>query len=76
MSGNKLWIVGRAYHEDSFAWDFCGIFETEEEAIEACKTEFHFIGPVIVGAKLPEERIEWSGAYYPLRNIYSYTLEG
>ena len=62
-----LWIVGKTndglVRNDS--WEFAGVFDTEEKAIEACYTNRYFIGPIEINKKLDKETEEWEGAYYP-----------
>ena len=60
----ELWIVGKVV--ESSEWEFDGVFDSEEKAIAACKSENHFIGPAILNKEIPEDCVEWSGAYYPL----------
>lgn len=67
MSEKTLWVVGK-FKETSqcgVAWEFCGVFDNEEIAIKACKTQNHFIGPVLLNLEA-EETIEWPGLYYPI----------
>lgn len=69
MSEKTLWVVGE-FKETSqcgvAAWEFCGVFDNEEIAIKACKTQNHFIAPVLLNVKLiDEETTEWPGLYYP-----------
>jgi hypothetical protein len=51
----------------SYHFDFCGVFETEKEAVAACRDENYFVGPAVCGACLPHEPVPWPGAYYPLK---------
>ena len=69
---NTYWIVGQimldnAQGPEDFqrAWGFQGVFDSEEKAVAACKTELYFIAPAIMNEELPESHEEWSGAYYP-----------
>ena len=62
----SLWIVGREF--DYNAWEFCGVFSTKQKALDACATREHFIGPATLDERLPDMRITWPGAYYPLRD--------
>jgi hypothetical protein len=62
----KLWIVGEYILEvgGKAAWDFVGVFDSEERAIAACKKENHFVGPAELNGK--ETFGTWRGAYYPI----------
>lgn len=60
----ELWIVGKVV--EGSEWEFDGVFDSEEKAIAACKSENHFIGPATLNKEIPEDCVEWVGAYYPL----------
>jgi hypothetical protein len=63
----ELWIVGRAMDpEEKRAWEFVGVFSSEEKAAAACATKANFIGPAVLNERLPDETQPWPGAYYPL----------
>lgn len=47
-------------------WEFMGIFEDEEKAVENCTTFKDFVGPIPLNKYLPE-KIVWPGAYYPIK---------
>ena len=59
-----LWIVGREYDYNS--WEFCGVFGEERLAVDACTTSTHFVGPATLDERLPDIRVRWPGAYFPL----------
>ncbi len=64
----KLWIVGRVMfcHKDGKSgWEFAGVFDSEEKAVEACKDVSYFVGPAILNKSLPLDTTKWEGAYYP-----------
>ena len=70
-----LWIVGQWHPspEDMphdgikpVRWALQGIFETEAEALKACKALTYFVGPVEVGRELPQQPCAWAGAYWPM----------
>lgn len=65
--GAQLWIVGKWLAVDGKnAWEFQGVFSTEEKAIHACRTEMYFVGPAELNKSLPHERMpRWLGSYYP-----------
>lgn len=62
-----LWICGQVtnYDPEDKAWQFNGVYSTEQKAINACLTDLYFIGPAVLDSGLPDETVEWSGAYYP-----------
>lgn len=60
-----LWLVGRG-EANSREWALIGVFEDEQVAREACVTDWHFVGPIILNERLPEEPQDWPGSYYPL----------
>lgn len=65
---DKLWIVGQFLPKDGSlsAWEFQGIFDSEERAIKACINSNYFIGPAELNAEIQETTMtEWPGAYYP-----------
>lgn len=62
----KLYIVGKIDKEDKKRWELQGIFDSEDMAVEECKDEFYFVGPVKLNKKYPESPIEWTGLYYPI----------
>ena len=65
----KLYVVGRYISGEEFkiVWDIHGIFDSEEKALKACKDETYFIGTLKLNEVLPEETVDWPGAYYPKR---------
>lgn len=65
----KLWICGQ-YKRGEFPdtiWDFQGIFDSEEKAIEACRDENYFIMPFILNQQCPHETVENAEACYPIK---------
>lgn len=64
LDGKQLWVVGR-FHGDT-DWSFQGAYQSEGKAIEACIDEDYFIGPATLNGRVPHERMEWPGSYYPL----------
>lgn len=64
----RYWIVGKWIDcECKKAWEFAGIYDTEEKAIKACEEDNYFIGPTPMNSSMPDVSIVWPGAYYPLR---------
>lgn len=60
-----LWIVGRHLYE-SDAWEFQGVFTSQEFALAACRDRSYFIAPAILDEIHSHESVPWPGAYYPL----------
>ncbi len=60
-----VWVCGKSV-EGVQAWEFQGVFSSEDLAAFACRTESYFIGPAIIDLPLPDDPVEWVGAYYPL----------
>lgn len=65
MTGT-LWLCGQITKK---SWDFQGIFDSEEKAIEACKTIDYFIAPVVLNEEVPKESSEFKDAYFPLLDL-------
>ena len=65
-----IWLAVQVFGEDdeSRQWtmEIVGAFETEGEAIKACKAENYCIGPLTLGKVSAIETVDWPGAYYPL----------
>lgn len=59
----NLWLVGRI--NDASPWEVIGIFDNESQAVAACSTYSHFVGPLKLNETLPDERTSWPGCYYP-----------
>jgi len=62
----ELWIVGRIVGPGPNGWEFVGVFDEEQAAIEACPTPSHFLGPATLNERLPDETQPWPGSYYPV----------
>lgn len=63
-----LWVLGRADVETprGYVWDICGVFDTEAAAVAGCTTERHFVGPIPLNVRLPDQTEPWPGAYSPM----------
>lgn len=67
-SDSDLWACGQWRREEDdglSVWDFQGVFNSEQRAIQACRGDNWFIWPVVVNAEMTEEPIEAPGGYYP-----------
>ena len=64
----RLFIVGQVQGPGpcGTAWDFQGVFSTEEAAVAACRDETYFVGPAELDQELPHETTTaWPGGYFP-----------
>lgn len=62
----QVWIVGVVTDPQ---WIVIGVFGTEEEAIAACTSPKHFVGPLTIGKCLSDDTEPWEGAYYPRLHV-------
>ena len=62
---NTVWIVGKTIDEQMDRWQFQGVFDEENKAVEACVEDSFFVGPADLNSHLPTQPIEWVGAWYP-----------
>lgn len=60
-----LWVVGQINSDNYKEWEFQGVFDSEEKAVEACETETYFIAPAVLNETVPHEGVDWVGGYYP-----------
>lgn len=65
----KLWIVGMITSEDGKAWEFVGVFSSEEKAVAACTKYNFFVGPAELDERFPDDSNLWPGAYYPISEV-------
>ena len=65
-----MWIVGKYFETESNtiiqAWEFFGVFDNKQKAIEQCEDENYFIAPAELNQVLSKKSIIWPGCYYPL----------
>jgi hypothetical protein len=61
-----VWLAGEYKEEQQ--WEIIGIFETEYQANEACKTLNQFIGPIELN-KPEYNQVKWEGSYYPQTRV-------
>jgi hypothetical protein len=57
------WLVGQFRKEtpDGVIWDFQGIFQSESQAVEACRDENYFVAPVVLDCEIEHEKVRWDG---------------
>ena len=58
-------VLGDPTDPENDSWLFTGVFDSVEEALEHCRAENYFIGPVNLNKPFPEGRNDWEGAFYP-----------
>ena len=63
----QLYVTGHIIEEtdEGIIWDILGIFDTEDQAVDACYDISCFVGPVELNKSFPREIIEWPGCWYP-----------
>lgn len=47
----RLWIVGKVTDDQTHAWEFQGVFDSEQKAIDACVGDSMFVGPAELNAR-------------------------
>lgn len=63
----ELWIVGKIKSRKHYKqWEFQGVFNDEQKAVNACRTWKYFVAPAILNRESPDETREWEGLYYPI----------
>jgi hypothetical protein len=70
MSLKVLWVCGKTVAETDAGrvWEIQGIFDSEENAVAACHTSSHWVGPMTLNEELPDELMLWPGCYYPIEH--------
>jgi hypothetical protein len=70
LADGWVWLVLRRDPEaqdDLHRWHIQGVASDELSAIKLCVDENYMIGPLPMDNALPHTRVEWAGAYFPLR---------
>jgi hypothetical protein len=63
---NRVFVVGVNFPKESQrVWEFVGVFTTKEKAVAACTSPNHFVGPVLLNKRAPEETVSWPDSWYP-----------
>lgn len=62
MNSHKLWIVGFCPY--GIPWEFVGVYDTEQAAIDSCVDGDYFVSPLTLNKSLPEGQF-WTGVTYP-----------
>lgn len=64
----KLYMVGKDLGNGHC--EIQGIFSTEELAVSVCVGHINrWVGPLLLDEVLPDEAVEWTGAYFPYEVI-------
>lgn len=58
-----LYVVGKVVGKAD--WEIQGVFDSKEKAEKGCIKSNYFVGPIEANILLPDEKIEWPGAYFP-----------
>lgn len=61
----NLWIVGKSLGPAN-TWEFQGVFDSEAQALAACRDRMYFIAPAVLNRPLPAARTEWAGLRWPV----------
>jgi hypothetical protein len=63
----NLWIVGqyRSGQTGSVVWEFAGVFDSEQLAIDACRDETYFVAPATLNEIITHEFEAFPGCRYP-----------
>ena len=67
----EVWICGQYLTEidTGKVWEFAGVFDSEQKAIDACRDQSYFIAPYNINEIHPHETVPMEGIYYP-KNKY------
>ena len=62
------WVVGRREENQNspVEWHLQGIATEKKIALEMCRDQTYFVGPLPVNVSLPHDTMEWVGCYFPL----------
>ena len=65
-TGQKVYIVGQILKTPEHYWVIQGVFSTAEAAVERCRDDSYFVGPMVLDNIGPDEvEDKWPGAHYP-----------
>ena len=66
----EWWLCGQIRDKfpgkERWIWDLQGVFQTEQMAIKACRTDKYFIFPMELNKIYPDEPSVSPRGYYPL----------
>lgn len=61
-----MWVVGKVIDYSAKSWEMIGVFDTKAQALRECRAPLYFLGPIELNRAMPDQTIEWEGAYYPV----------
>lgn len=61
----QVWIVGKVDRTDHRRWEFQGVYDDRQEAIDICEDETWFVAPAWMNEYIATETVSWPGAFYP-----------
>ena len=64
MKNRKVYLVGN-YRSPNEQCDILGVFTSVKKAEKACTKRTHFVGPLTLNERLPDDVEMWTAAYYP-----------
>lgn len=64
-----VWIVGKLDPDVDGPWEVMGVYDSEANAVAACKDWRYFVGPQDMNVPAPDERTAWPGCYYPITQV-------
>ncbi len=66
----SLYFVGQVKNEEEYEiWEWQGIFDTKQKAIDACKTWKYFYAPCILNKEIQEKAKPMPNAVYPIIRV-------
>lgn len=65
----KLYLVGQNINYESGLWEFSGLFDNRDLAIDSCRDENYWVAEVELNEQLPHEKVDFNFAFYPKRII-------
>ena len=59
------WLEKICWAWGMHAFEVCGLYNSEADAVKRCLDYKHFVGPLKMDESLPDEQVIWPGGYYP-----------
>lgn len=66
----EVWFVGEfisTHSEKATSWDLVGIFDSKDKALDACRTDMHFLAPAVINEDWGDEHVPFPDMEYPKR---------
>ena len=62
-----LWMVGqyRSGEVLDIVWEFQGIFDSKQKALDACRNKCYFVAPVLLNEEIRDDTYVFPGSFYP-----------